>query len=330
MRSIQQACLQLKKRRQKNQHKSIDMDQSKEVVVPGFQFFMTPFLRVLSDGSTKHIRTIIDEIIILEKLTPEQCAVKLSSQNETQVVNRIAWVRTYLYKSGLIHQVSRGNYHITQDGLKALQRPGRIDIRYLKTLDTYQKWVTSFSKDKNELQETEDIENTTPTEKLEAAYSNLIKEVGIELLERVKKSTPAFFEKLVVDLLLAMGYGGFDTANGEVTKYSGDGGIDGIIKEDKLGLDKIYIQAKRWENSVPVSAVRDFAGSLLSKKARKGVFITTSSFPSSAYEYVSSIDPTIILIDGELLTKMMLEYNVGVSTSQRYELKRLDNDYFEI
>ena len=152
----------------------------------------------------------------------------------------------------------------------------------------------------------------------------------MELLEKVKKSTPAFFEKLVVDLLLAMGYGGFDTANGEVTKYSGDGGIDGIIKEDKLGLDKIYIQAKRWENSVPVSAVRDFAGSLLSKKARKGVFITTSSFPASAYEYVRSIDPTIILIDGDQLTKMMLEYNVGVSTSQKYELKRLDNDYFEL
>jgi restriction system protein len=154
--------------------------------------------------------------------------------------------------------------------------------------------------------------------------------VAEELLDRIKKITPQFFERLVVDVLIAMGYGGFDNSNGQVTQYSGDGGIDGIIKEDKLGLDKIYIQAKRWENSVPVSAIRDFAGSLLSKKARKGVFITTSSFPASAYEYVRSIDPTIILIDGEQLTKMMLEFNVGVSTSQKYELKKIDNDYFEL
>jgi restriction system protein len=306
------------------------MENNSTVTVPGFQYFMTPFLKVLQDGSTKHIRTIIDEVINLEKITPEQCAIKLASQNETQVVNRIAWVRTYLYKSGLIHQVSRGNYNITDDGLKALRKPDRIDIKYLKTLETYQKWITSFSKTKEEQIDAEETDTRTPTERLESAFSTLIEEVAVELLDKVKKSTPAFFEKLVVDLLLAMGYGGFDTANGEITKYSGDGGIDGIIKEDKLGLDKIYIQAKRWENSVPVSAVRDFAGSLLSKKARKGVFITTSSFPSSAYEYVRSIDPTIILIDGDQLTKMMLEYNVGVSTSQKYELKRLDNDYFEL
>jgi restriction system protein len=155
-------------------------------------------------------------------------------------------------------------------------------------------------------------------------------EVAIELLDRLKKSTPAFFEKLVVDVLLAMGYGGFDSSNGEVTKYSGDGGIDGIIKEDKLGLDTIYIQAKRWENVVTISAVRDFAGSLLSKKARKGVFITTSTFPKSAYDFVDSIDPTIILIDGEQLTKMMIEYGVSVTVTKRYEIKRIDNDYFDL
>jgi restriction system protein len=300
-----------------------------EVSVPGFQYFMTPFLKVLEDGNTKHIRTIIEEVIKLEKLTPEQCAVKLASQNESQVVNRVAWVRTYLFKSGLIHQVSRGNYKITSEGLKALEKPERIDIRYLKTLDTYKNWINSFSKTKEINEEIEDSDTKTPTERLETAYKLLIDEVAVELLDKVKKSTPAFFEKLVVDLLISMGYGGFDTANGEVTKYSGDGGIDGIIKEDKLGLDKIYIQAKRWENSVPVSAIRDFAGSLLSKKARKGVFITTSNFPSSAYEYVRSIDPTIILVDGDQLTQMMLENNVGVSTSQKYELKRLDNDYFD-
>jgi restriction system protein len=298
--------------------------------VPGFQFFMTSFLRVLSDGSTKHIRAIIDDVIKLEELTPEQCAVKLPSQHDTQVVNRIAWVRTYLFKAGLIKQVSRGFYHITESGLDALKHTERIDIKYLKKLTPYQEWITSFTKGKTEEQAVNELEDTTtPQERLEAAYGTIMNDVAEELLQRVKQSPPAFFERLVVDVLMAMGYGGFDSSNGQVTQYSGDGGIDGIINEDKLGLDTIYIQAKRWENTVPVSAVRDFAGSLLSKKARKGVFITTSSFPQSAYEFVRSIDPKIVLIDGEQLTRMMIEYNVAVAKSKVYEIKRIDNDYFE-
>ncbi len=302
------------------------------IEVPGFQYFMLPFLQVLADGNTRHMNEINELIIKNTGMTSEQCAVLLPSKSDTLVRNRIGWVRTYLFKAGLIVQVNRGNYHISAEGKIAINdNPNGINIKYLKTLAAFQNWGNSFSKTKDEEQiESEETDTKTPTERLESAFNTLIEEVAVELLDKVKKSTPAFFEKLVVDLLLAMGYGGFDTANGEVTKYSGDGGIDGIIKEDKLGLDKIYIQAKRWENSVPVSAVRDFAGSLLSKKARKGVFITTSNFPASAYEYVRSIDPTLILIDGDQLTKMMLEYNVGVSTSQKYELKKLDNDYFEL
>ena len=299
--------------------------------IPGFQYFMTSFLKILADGSTKHIRAIIDDVIKLEGLTPEQCAVRLPSQGDTQVVNRIAWVRTYLNKAGLIKQVSRGFYHITPNGLEALKQPGRIDIKYLKTLPPYQQWITSFTKGKSDQEAVNELEDTsTPQERLEAAYQTLTNEIAEELLDRIKKITPAFFERLVVDVLMAMGYGGFDSSNGQVTQYSGDGGIDGIIKMDKLGLDTIYIQAKRWENTVTVSAVRDFAGSLLSKKARKGVFITTSSFPQSAYDFVRSIDPTIILIDGEQLTRMMIEYNVAVSKSKVYEIKRIDNDYFEL
>jgi restriction system protein len=299
--------------------------------VPGFQYFMTPFLQVLADGSTKHIRAIIDDVIKVEKLTPEQCAVKLPSQNDTQVANRVAWVRTYLYKAGLIKQVSRGFYAITETGLAALKHPDRIDIRYLKKLAPYQHWITSFSKGKAQEEAAQELEDTiTPQERLEAAYNTIMTDVADELLQRVKQAPPSFFERLVVDVLIAMGYGGFDRSNGHVTQYSGDGGIDGIIKEDKLGLDTIYMQAKRWENTVPVSAVRDFAGSLLSKKARKGVFITTSNFPQSAYDYVRSIDPTIILVDGEQLTRMMIEYNVAVSKSKVFEIKRIDNDYFEL
>ncbi|MFM1961638.1 MAG: hypothetical protein RLZZ172_483 [Bacteroidota bacterium] len=304
---------------------------NKQTEVPGFQYFMTSFLTVLADGSTKHIRAIIEDVIKLEELTPEQCAVKLPSQNDTQVVNRIAWVRTYLFKAGLIKQVSRGFYHITESGIEALKQTDRIDIKYLKKLAPYQEWITSFTKGKTEEQAVNELEDTsTPQERLEAAYGTIMNDVAEELLQRVKQSPPAFFERLVVDVLMAMGYGGFDSTNGQVTQYSGDGGIDGIINEDKLGLDTIYIQAKRWENTVPVSAVRDFAGSLLSKKARKGVFITTSSFPQSAYEFVRSIDPKIVLIDGEQLTRMMIEYNVAVAKSKVYEIKRIDNDYFEL
>lgn len=306
------------------------MQTNEPISIPGFQYFMTSFLNVLADGSTKHIRTIIDDVIKLEGLTPEQCAVKLSSQNDTQVVNRIAWARTYLYKAGLIMQVSRGFYRISESGLDALKQADRIDIKYLKKLTPYQEWITSFTKGKTEEQAVNELEDTsTPQERLEAAYGTIMNDVAEELLQRVKQSPPAFFERLVVDVLMAMGYGGFDSTNGQVTQYSGDGGIDGIINEDKLGLDTIYIQAKRWENTVPVSAVRDFAGSLLSKKARKGVFITTSSFPQSAYDFVRSIDPKIVLIDGEQLTRMMIEYNVAVAKSKVYEIKRIDNDYFE-
>lgn len=202
----------------------------------------------------------------------------------------------------------------------------------MRTQPAFQEWGNSFTNEKgNSEVDSVSLEAVkTPQELLETSYLIITNSVAEELLDRIKQSSPAFFERLVVDVLMAMGYGGFDSSNGQVTQYSGDGGIDGIIKMDKLGLDTIYIQAKRWENSVPVSAVRDFAGSLLSKKARKGVFITTSYFPKSAYEYVQSIDPTIILIDGEQLTKMMIEYDVAVSRSKVYEIKRIDNDYFDL
>jgi restriction system protein len=276
----------------------------------------------------------VNELVIKHTgLTPEQCTVLLPSKADTLVRNRIGWVRTYLYKAGLITQVSRGNYHISPAGLQALKdNPGGINIKYLRTQPAFLEWGNNFTTEKVDSEAGLSSVETfkTPQEVLETSFQTIMDSVAEELLDRVKKVTPAFFEKLVVDVLMAMGYGGFDSSNGQVTQYSGDGGIDGIIKEDKLGLDTIYIQAKRWENTVPVSAVRDFAGSLLSKKARKGVFITTSSFPQSAYEYVRSIDPTIILIDGEQLTRMMIEYNVAVSKSKAYEIKRIDNDNFEM
>jgi restriction system protein len=309
------------------------MNTNEQLSVPGFQHFMLPFLQVLSDGKTRHMNEINELVIEHTGLTAEQCSILLPSKADTLVRNRIGWVRTYLFKGGLITQVTRGNYHISQLGLQAIkENPSGINIKYLRTQPAFQEWGNSFSNEKgNSEVDSASLEVVkTPQELLETSYQIITNSVAEELLNRIKQSSPAFFERLVVDVLMAMGYGGFDSSNGQVTQYSGDGGIDGVIKMDKLGLDTIYIQAKRWENSVPVSAVRDFAGSLLSKKARKGVFITTSYFPKSAYEYVQSIDPTIILIDGEQLTKMMIEYNVAVSRSKVYEIKRIDNDYFEL
>lgn len=308
------------------------MNNINQVTVPGFQYFMLPFLQVISDGKTRHMNEINDLVIAHTGLSAEQCAVLLPSKGDSLVRNRIGWVRTYLYKAGLINQVSRGNYHISMSGIQAIKdNPNGINIKYLKTLLAFQEWGKSFSAGKEDPQPSENFsdEQKTPQEILESSFQVITNNLAEELLDRIKKVNPAFFEKLVVDVLLAMGYGGFDSSNGQVTQYSGDGGIDGIIKMDKLGLDTIYIQAKRWENVVPVSAVRDFAGSLLSKKARKGVFITTSYFPQSAYDYVKSIDPTIILIDGEQLTRIMIEYNVAVGKGKVFEIKRIDNDYFD-
>ncbi len=310
------------------------MSEPQQITVPGYQHFLLPFLKVVADGQTKHMKSIVDEIIKETGLTEEQTLVRLPKQSDTLVGNRIGWARTYLYKAGLINQVSRGFYNITLEGLKTLKdQPDGIDTKYLKTLAPFQNWLNSFSEAKSSTVNGKDIvedDSRTPQEVLDNAFNTIMADVAYELLDKVKKSSPAFFEKLVVDLLISMGYGGFDERNGQVTQYSGDGGIDGIIKEDKLGLDTIYIQAKRWENSVTISAVRDFAGSLLSKKAKKGVFITTSTFPQSTHEFVKNIDPTIILIDGIHLTKLMIEYNVAVSKNITYEIKKIDNDYFEL
>lgn len=186
------------------------------------------------------------------------------------------------------------------------------------------KKATTDTNDSEEIEEQE-----TPEEALEYAYLKLKNDLSRDLLETIKSCSPAFFEKLMVDLITKMGYGGSRKDAGKALGKTGDGGIDGIIKEDKLGLDTIYIQAKKWENTVPVREIRDFAGALLSKKARKGIFIATSNFPKSAYEFVESIEHKIILIDGERLTNLMFEFNVGVSTQSTYEVKKIDSDYFE-
>ena len=240
--------------------------------------------------------------------------------------------RTYLKKAGLLSSPKRAHFQISDKGIALLnENPNEITSKFLERYDEFVEFK-SIKKTKNDSAINEHpAANTdqTPEESLEYAYQKLHSELSQELLSIIKSCTPNFFEKLVIDLLITMGYGGSRKEAGQAMGKSGDGGIDGIINEDKLGLDVIYLQAKRWDNTVPVKEIRDFTGALASKKARKGIFITTSDFPKSVYEFVSQVEYKIILIDGERLANLMIEHNVGLYTVNTYHIKTIDSDYFE-
>jgi len=259
----------------------------------------------------------------------------LPSGRQTRFDNRIAWAVVYLRKAGFLENPRRGRFRITRSGTEILKsNPPRIDVKYLMEHGDpeFQQFhrPSHQAGTNNELSQEEcSADIRTPREVLEAGYLELRRDLAQELLNRIKSSPPRFFEQLVVDLLVAMGYGGSRIDAGEAVGQSGDGGVDGIIKEDKLGLDAIYLQAKRWENTVGRPIVQAFAGSLDGYRAKKGVLITTSQFSPEAKDYVSRIEKKIVLIDGEELAKLMIDYNIGVATDAAYEIKRLDTDYFE-
>lgn len=298
--------------------------------IPDYQSMMLPILELAADGSTYRMRDSVDLLADRLGVSAEERKTMLPSGYSPVFSNRVGWAVTYLKKAGLLSSEKRGYFQITSRGKEVLkQAPKRIDVTFL---DQFPEFVAfrkgnKTKKDSSASDETETEQ--TPEEMLEYAHQKLQEELAQELLQAVMDASPQFFEQLVVDLLLAMGYGGSRADAGRAIGRSNDGGVDGIIKEDRLGLDIIYIQAKRWESIVPVREVRDFAGALLGNKARKGVFIATSSFPKSAYEYIRSIEPKIILIDGEQLGRFMIEHNVGVSPHKAFEVKRVDLDYFE-
>ena len=307
-------------------------------MIPDFQTIMLPFLELLRDGKEHEIKDLI--ILVSDKftLTEDERVEKLPSGSQQIINNRVGWAKTYLKKAQLLDSPRRAFCKITEKGRKILDsNPKQIDLKFLLNLPEFADGQNSHltnktsAKDENtKLQISEEIESAkTPEELLEYSFTTLKKELASELIDKIKSCTPYFFESLVVDLLIKMGYGGSRKEAGQVIGKSGDGGIDGTINEDKLGLDTIYIQAKKWENTVPVGQIRDFAGSLLSKKARKGIFITTSNYPKGAYDYVNSIEPKIVLIDGKRLAELMIEYNVGLATKTNYEVKKIDIDYFE-
>lgn len=304
-------------------------------MIPDYQTIMLPLLKTMSDEKTHKLRELIEILAVHFQLSEDEKKELLPSGSQAIFDNRVGWAKFYLEKANLLKTEKRGSYHITDLGQNFLKsNPTELRTKDLEEFKAFKEFKQSINV-KNEIDDTDQgnhengESNKTPEEALEYAYQKLKNDLSRDLLDTIKNCSPAFFEKLVIDLLTKMGYGGSRKDAGKALGKSGDGGIDGIIKEDKLGLDTIFIQAKRWENAVPVREIRDFAGALLSKKARKGIFITTSSFPQSAYQFVNSIEHKIILIDGEGLTDLMFEFNVGLSTQSAYEVKKIDSDYFE-
>lgn len=306
--------------------------------IPDYQTLMLPVLRAVADGQEHRFRNVVETIADECQLTDEERNTLIPSGTAPLFDNRVGWARTYLKQAGVIESKKRGYFNITTRGKALLaQSPARIDN---STLDQYPEFVAFRQKKTNEVQATAapvsppdmpipEVAESTPEESFAQAYQRLRINLETELLDQVKSSTPSFFERLVIDLLVAMGYGGSRQDAGSVIGRSGDGGIDGTIKEDKLGLDVIYVQAKRWEDTVGRPEIQKFAGALQGQRANKGVFITTSTFSREAKEYAGVIASKIILVDGEQLVKLMVDHNVGVSTVSTCDIKKIDSDYFE-
>jgi restriction system protein len=301
------------------------------MAVPDFQTVMLPLLIFMGDSAEHGLAEVIESLGDRLGLSLEEKKELLPSESEPRFDNRVRWAAFYLRKAGLLERTGRGRIRITQRGQQVLQtKPQKIDVKFLKQFAEFLKFKQASKKSDSEdlAAVLNEEEQETPEETLEASYHNLRGTLAEELLDRVKKCTPKFFEKLIVDLLVSMGYGGSRKDAGQAVGQSGDDGIDGIIKEDKLGLDVVYLQAKRWEATVGRPVVQAFAGSLEGQRARKGVLITTSQFSQEAKEYVSRIEKKIILISGEELAQLMIDHGVGVTEVRTYSVRKMDLDYF--
>ena len=298
-------------------------------MIPDYQTCMLPLLKYAEDKNEHKFSDAVEYLSDEFALTKEERKELLPSKTQDVITNRIGWARTYLKKAGLLEDTRRGYFKITERGLSVLsENLEKLSTKYLQKFDEF----IAFREKHTEKDISSEIELTieaTPEEMLETGFAKLSENLIDDLLAKIGESSPSFFEHLVVDLLVHMGYGGSFSEAAQVVGKSGDEGIDGIIKEDKLGLDTIYIQAKRWKGVVGRPEIQKFAGALLGQKASKGVFITTSSFTKEAEEYVSSVDRKVVLIDGTKLATLMIEHNVGISTVRTFEIKRIDSDYFE-
>lgn len=298
------------------------------MAIPDYQTIMLPLLKFAADDNEHSIHEAIKVLADQFKLSPEERKELLPSGQQEVFVNRVGWARTYLKKAGLLKAPKRGVLKITERGNKILKsNPSEINNKLLSQFDEFKEFKSRKRKQDNGEEDTNEQTNT-PEEAFELAYENLRSELAGEIIDHLKKSDPSLFEKIVIEVLVKMGYGGTLRDAGKAIGKSGDEGIDGIIKEDRLGLDIIYVQAKRWEGNVGRPDIQKFAGALQAQRAKKGIFITTSSFSKEATDFVSKIDSKIILIDGDQLAEYMIDFNVGVTTTSKYELKRIDSDYF--
>jgi restriction system protein len=308
--------------------------------VPEYQTFMRPLLAFGADGQEKNIRAAINAIADVLHLTTEDRQLLVPSGKQTLLDNRVHWARTYLDKAGALKRTRRSHFIVTDRGKELLkQNPDRIDGHVLQQFPEFLAFKNTKSQPEgsqealhSEHQTVPELSSATPEDMVQTAEAAIAERLRTQLLERIQELSPAFFERLVVDLIVAMGYGG-GSRDSVVQKLgkSGDGGIDGVVNEDPLGLDVVYVQAKRYapDNTVGRERIQQFAGALVGQGASKGVFVTTSSFTNGAVQYALRVPQRIILIDGSELTRLMMQYGVGVRTDRTVELKRIDLDYFE-
>lgn len=304
--------------------------------MPTYQDAMLPLLSFSADGQEHSLREAIVAVSAAFGLSEVEKEQLLPSGRKPVIEDRVSWARTYLGQAGLLESTRRGYFRISRRGLEILAtKPAVLNDQVLKQYPEFVAFLARKTRKRTTdgtivLSELDlpNQDKSTPEESLENSYQTIRNRLAVEVLEQVKSCSPPFFERLVVELLLKMGYGGTREDAGEAIGKSGDGGIDGIIKEDRLGLDVIYLQAKRWENTVSRPEIQKFAGALQGKRAKKGVFITTSDYSKEAREFISQIDSKIILIDGDELADLMTDFNVGVAIEATYEIKRIDSDYF--
>ncbi len=298
------------------------------MTIPTFQEITLPLLRLAEDGEIRALASVRKQLAQHFSLTAIEEQELLPSGRQSRFANRVAWAKVYLERAGLLSSPSRGQFKITERGRAVLENPPHIiDVKFLESFPEFLAFRAK-PQESASVATTEAAETGTPEETLEAAYQSIRAGLASELLARVKSASPRFFEQLVVELLLKMGYGRAG-GSGRALGKSGDEGIDGVIAEDRLGLEMVYLQAKRWEGTVGRPEIQKFVGALHGQRARKGVFITTGNFSSEATAYVSSIEPRIALIDGAQLAQFMIDFNVGVAADRLYEVKKIDSDYFD-
>lgn len=302
------------------------------MAIPDYETLMLPLLKRLSDGKVRVLKDVMAELADEFKLSADERAQLLPSGGTLTFASRVGWAKTYMKKAGLLTQPKRGTVEISSLGMDVLKRaPSRIDGRYLEQFPLFLEFKNASNARSNSMEVIESpsgAHDLTPDEVIEIAYRKSMAALGDDVLERVKSCSPAYFERLVVQLLIKMGYGGSREEAGRAVGKSGDGGIDGIINEDRLGLDAIYVQAKRWEGVVGRPEIMKFVGALAGQRATKGVFITTSGFTQEAKDYAINSQYKVVLIDGPRLADLMIEHDLGVSVAATYQLKRIDSDFF--